>query len=290
VNVDVSDLALHQRLGHLLSGIGSPRFWPSLAAFLNDAVPLDSWVSMVFRSGAPPVVLHQGHNNHAHHGLFSRYVRELYVLDPFYLFAQSFERPGAPMAGLYRLNEVAPECFRDTEYFRHYFAQMVAADEVQFLLRLENHGVLSLSLGRRSLFSEAELGRLCLYQPWILPLMRLGALAEDHQELHADAQSAYLPRAQISLEQRLRHRGTPKLTDREVQTALLLLAGHSSKGIAHEMGISPDTVKVHRRHLYEKLGVASQAGLFGLFMAGTDAQTRDVAEAEAMEGMRIARP
>src|SRR5215475_3206906 len=101
VSFDVSDLGLHQRLGHLLASVGSPRFWPALAAFLNDAVPIDSWVSMVFRSGAPPVVLHQGHNNRAQTGLFFRYVRELYVLDPFYSFSLTFERPGAPMPGLY---------------------------------------------------------------------------------------------------------------------------------------------------------------------------------------------
>jgi DNA-binding CsgD family transcriptional regulator len=103
--------------------------------------------------------------------------------------------------------------------------------------------------------------------------MRQGALAEGNPELLTDTHAAS-GNAHVSLEQRLRHRGTPKLTDREVQAALLLLAGHSTKGIAHAMGISPDTVKVHRRHLYDKLGVTSQAALFGLFMAtsvGTEA-------------------
>jgi DNA-binding CsgD family transcriptional regulator len=40
------------------------------------------------------------------------------------------------------------------------------------------------------------------------------------------------------------------LTDREEQTALLVLAGHSTKGIAYELGISPETVKVHRRNFF----------------------------------------
>jgi DNA-binding CsgD family transcriptional regulator len=76
-----------------------------------------------------------------------------------------------------------------------------------------------------------------------------------------------------SLEERLRNRGDARLTDREVQTALLVLAGHSTKGIANEMGISPETVKVHRRNVYDKLGVSTQAALFALFLPTVQTQT-----------------
>jgi len=224
---------------------------------------------MIFRTGLPPLVLHQGYNNQLEVGLFAGYVRELHVLDPFFVFSQGLGGGGNFTPGLYRLDQVAPECFRETEYFQRYFVRMVGADEVQFLLPLENSGVLSFSLGRRVAFTEPDIGALCLYQPWLLQLMRHAALADEGRVL-ADVGEPGNGEPPPTLEERLRQRGTPRLTDREVQTALLVLAGHSSKGIACELGISPETVKVHRRNLYDKLGVSTQAAMFALFMP-TDA-------------------
>jgi DNA-binding CsgD family transcriptional regulator len=44
------------------------------------------------------------------------------------------------------------------------------------------------------------------------------------------------------------------------------LRGNSSKAIAKRLSISQETVKVHRRNLYAKLGVSSQSELFSLFL------------------------
>jgi DNA-binding CsgD family transcriptional regulator len=264
--LSTTDVEFHQRLGHLLAALYSGRFWPTLAAFLQGATAFDSWVCMVFRGAEPPVLLHQGYNDQLETALFPDYMRELYVLDPFYLFSQSFTGTAPPAPGLYRLDEVAPEYFRLTEYYRRYFVRVVGADELQFLLPLGPTAVLSMSLGRTTRFTAAEIGALCLYQPWVLPLMRHAALAETGRP-PSEAQDDIAPRPlSASLEERLRNRGDARLTDREVQTALLVLAGHSTKGIANEMGISPETVKVHRRNVYDKLGVSTQAALFALFL------------------------
>jgi|HubBroStandDraft_5_1064220.scaffolds.fasta_scaffold07870_2 DNA-binding CsgD family transcriptional regulator len=265
--LSTTEVEFHQRLGHLLGALYSGRFWPTLAAFLQEATAFDSWVCMVFRGAEPPILLHQGYNDQLETALFPDYMRELYVLDPFYLFSQGFTGTAAPAAGLYRLDEVAPEYFRLTEYYRRYFVRVVGADELQFLLPLGPTAVLSMSLGRTTRFTTAEVGALCLYQPWVLPLMRHAALAETGRP-PAETQEDNSPArpAPASLEERLRSRGDAHLTDREVQTALLVLAGHSTKGIANEMGISPETVKVHRRNVYDKLGVSTQAALFALFL------------------------
>jgi DNA-binding CsgD family transcriptional regulator len=131
-----------------------------------------------------------------------------------------------------------------------------------------------MSLGRTTRFTAAEIGALCLYQPWVLPLMRHAALAETVRPPSQAPEAGSTARPlSASLEERLRNRGDARLTDREVQTALLVLAGHSTKGIANEMGISPETVKVHRRNVYDKLGVSTQATLFALFLPTGQAQT-----------------
>ncbi|WP_327752317.1 response regulator transcription factor (plasmid) [Sphingobium sp. SJ10-10] len=48
------------------------------------------------------------------------------------------------------------------------------------------------------------------------------------------------------------------LTDREQQVIRLLLAGHTNKVIARELGISPSTVKVHVHAAFRTLGVHSR--------------------------------
>lgn len=55
-------------------------------------------------------------------------------------------------------------------------------------------------------------------------------------------------------------RETPAdLSPREVQILRLLADGHSYKTAAAELGISPDTVRFHIRHIYEKLHVHSKS-------------------------------
>jgi DNA-binding CsgD family transcriptional regulator len=48
--------------------------------------------------------------------------------------------------------------------------------------------------------------------------------------------------------------------------AVYILKGHSSKSLAREIDISPETVKIHRRNLYRKLGISSQSELFLKFL------------------------
>ena len=48
--------------------------------------------------------------------------------------------------------------------------------------------------------------------------------------------------------------------------AQLLLRGHSTVSVALQLGISPTTVKTHRKNLYAKLGIATQFELFSRFL------------------------
>jgi DNA-binding CsgD family transcriptional regulator len=57
------------------------------------------------------------------------------------------------------------------------------------------------------------------------------------------------------------------LTSRELQVMNLVLEGHSTKSLAAQLAISVETVRVHRRHIYAKLNVSSQAELFHWFLA-----------------------
>ena len=72
--------------------------------------------------------------------------------------------------------------------------------------------------------------------------------------------------------------GTSRLSEREAEVARLILLGHSSKVIARMLGNSPETVKVFRKRIHTKLGLATSAELFSLFLAALCAAPQDCAE------------
>lgn len=252
----LSDLAFHQRLGKVVAQLGQDSFWSGLISFLRHDILVDSAVTLIFRQNQSPQVLYEADSEYDGDVLFQQYISSFYLLDPFYSVSREISIPG-----LYRLDEVCPDYFRQTEYYQRYFSLNVFGDEVQYMLPLPPYGVLTLSLGSRRRFQDDELGLLYLYAPWLLPVIKLAA------ELQVSS-TGVAPDQGVDLKEKLKQRSHGQLTDREVQTAILLLAGHSSKAIAAKLVISPETVKVHRRNLYEKLRVSSQAEIFSLFVPG----------------------
>jgi NarL family two-component system response regulator LiaR len=55
-----------------------------------------------------------------------------------------------------------------------------------------------------------------------------------------------------------RDRKAETLTAREVEVLQLLAFGHTNKDIADRLFISPDTVKTHLEHIFEKLGASDR--------------------------------
>jgi two-component system, NarL family, nitrate/nitrite response regulator NarL len=51
------------------------------------------------------------------------------------------------------------------------------------------------------------------------------------------------------------------LSPREGEVALLVARGLSNKAVAHELGISDGTVKIHMHSIFQKLGTKSRYSL-----------------------------
>ena len=135
MKVDVADVAFHQRLGRLFERLGSGQFWNALAELLHSAVQFDNWVAMVYSPSTKPRLIAESVESaerDARDTLFEGYLDSVYLLDPYYQFSI-----GPISAGVYRLDEVAPDQFRETEYYRRYFSVNVLEDEVQFLAPLQ---------------------------------------------------------------------------------------------------------------------------------------------------------
>jgi DNA-binding CsgD family transcriptional regulator len=244
------ELPLHQGLARLFGQLGGDGFWRALVDLLRQLVPLDNALVSLMRRGQEPRLL--ADFDFAGAVDMADYGAGMYLLDPFHQAACA-----GIADGLYSLDGLAPDQFRQSEYYLSYFRQVVGSDELQFLV---NHrgAVLSLSLGRQTAFDAAELGTLLCVRDWVLAAMR------RHAELSAPEGLAGEP-AVGSLGALLERSGA-RLSEREEATARLILQGFSSKAIARQLGISPETVKVHRRNLYQKLNVGGHAELFALLL------------------------
>lgn len=248
------EVAHHQMLGRTISQLGETAFWRSLIGLLREWVAFDNaLVTRLPPTGAPQWLEEVDLVPAQAPSPVPRYLDGMYLLDPFFLACHE----GLP-DGLYRLEDVAPDRFRDSEYFLSYFRTAVGEDEHQFLVGTVS-GMLCLSLGKPARFTSDETGALLLAAPWVLSLMR------QHGQRGAAAPTGNDALAE-QVQDALSRFGTAVLSERETEIARLILRGYSSKGIADKLGISPETVKVHRRHLYTKLDISSQPELFSLFL------------------------
>lgn len=115
--------------------------------------------------------------------------------------------------------------------------------------------------------------------PIAVRAMQLGAidfLEKPYQieDLERLLESSFNMLDEIRLEAESRNEAKSKLeklTPREREVLLLLARGFPNKVVADDLGISPRTIEVHRRQLYEKMGAKSSVELLAtLHAAGVD--------------------
>lgn len=257
MTLSLQDIAWHRSVGQLIESLDAPGFWVALVRTLGQYVPHDSWVALLFSEGRPLVFAECPGEDGEPDLLFQDYLDGLYLLDPFYIHSRESNR-----GGLLRLTDVAPECFEQTDYYQRYHRLNVVTDELQFNVPLEGGRTLCLSLGSRQAFTPEQIALLSLVEPWVVGLMRQ-RLAFEAERLASTPQPA--PNWEVQLEQ-VGQQVESALTARELEVARLMLSGCSSKEVARKLAISAETVKVHRKHIYAKLGIKSQSELFSLFL------------------------
>ena len=245
-------------LGSMTESLGRREFFPELRQLLVGLFDPQSIVALVFESGHLPRVVDHWIPDPALRRIFcDTYTDFGYLLDPFHDLAMSgFEN------GAYRLRDVAPDQFFRNRASRRYYRQTMLIDEVGALHRLRDGRVAHLSLGRHrghAGFGKRQLARLQTLSP---ALMALLAAHVDRDSAVVGTEHVDAPRLTLRDEiRRLRPAEGRRVTPRECEVASLIVQGHSTVSIGLNLGISPQTVKVHRRNIYRKLGVSSQVEL-----------------------------
>jgi hypothetical protein len=161
-------------LGTMISAIGSPSFWRSLAEVCSRVAESSGPMIYTFSRRQHPRVLFPESRLEERDLYINSYLRAAYSTDPYYT-AFLEKTP----ARLYTLREIAPADFYQTEYFGEYYRHTNVADEVAYLVPVADDSAIHISLTRlwsELPFSEAEIESLRALEPVIM------AAVERHLE------------------------------------------------------------------------------------------------------------
>jgi DNA-binding CsgD family transcriptional regulator len=239
----------------LLQQQGKPSFITALKQALDLFLSRWQLIAWYYPFAGQAVPLHELGDSATLQQDVERYRSGPYLLDPFYLAGS------AAKTGCCSLAELAPSGFKQSEYYRSYYRFLGCADELG-LLAATDLGFYNISLCRdrgQARFSKSERQAIQAVFPLLESLCSMHLKMLNGPDVKTETIYPQLARA-------LGHFATSVLTPREAEVVQLLLKGHSTQSAADKLGISPQTIKLHRKNSYSKLDVRSQAELFYLFI------------------------
>lgn len=239
-----------------IDALNSDRFCAAVLDYIDSVAHFDSGVIMAYPADGELRVIHNALHAGDQPGFGGPYRDGLWLLSPLYLSAK------AGVRGYFHILDIAPDNFRDSEYYALYYSSNGVVDHCGFLLETGDGTPLAISLERTpryTRFRAAERRRLAAIAG------TLAALARRHWPAGPDRGTSGDGGLHQQVEVVLEAFGSSRLTPRERQVVQRVLRGHSSKVVARELGISAQTEQVHRKNIYQKLGLSSHNELFSLF-------------------------
>ena len=100
------------QLADAILSLGESKFWPILEGALKGLVNFDFVVAFGYRDNEIPINLYNSFDLGRLDIHVTKYLDGPYLLDPFYQACRANNAPG-----LYRLKEIAPDRFYQSEYY-----------------------------------------------------------------------------------------------------------------------------------------------------------------------------
>ncbi len=249
-------------LSSLIAAIGENSFYEKVADCGEVLTGYDSTVVVAFFTKQKPVLLYSNLSEIDETSTLSPYFDGAYLLDPLYACFKE-EEPD----GVFVIEDIAPEDFFKTEYFLRYYRKTRIIHEIGLSVKINSEISVSISYGLREDSNPKENHIETLKE--VYPILA----AACKQNWSRENQFAPLQKNIIAggefgstLDNAFINFGKNYLTPRECEIVCMILKGYSSKSISELFDISLETVKVHRKRIYAKLDIASQAELFSLFL------------------------
>ncbi|SHF34051.1 DNA-binding transcriptional regulator, CsgD family [Microbulbifer donghaiensis] len=261
--------AWNRKAAELLVHSGCVTFYEELVAAIRTLAAVDHPQVWLYCRNQPPRILFYDIDAQEQEVQIDFYRDGSYLLDPFYMAISN----NSNASGVYRLTEIGPSEFKQSDYFHSYYAQLDTRDEIVFMMEVDADTSLHLCLMRShnsDEFSCAELDLLRAAEPMVRNLVvhHMNQLDSASREKPAEwlAVTRTNPGIGNSINQAFNMFGRSILSGRERDVLGLMLRGNSTRYAAEKLGIAVDTLRKHRKHIYEKLDVSSQSELFSLFL------------------------
>jgi len=260
--IDLGNASWIAFVSECIDSIGTETFPDCLVAALKSITEFDYTVCFAYHQNEQPICLYHTYSPQERVIFVDDYLKGPYLLDP---FSQACGRRVG--SGLYRLRDIAPDRFLQSEYYRSYYVRTGLAEEICYIFYLPNDVAVVISLmrsGESARYSAREFKLLESVAPIVI------SLAQRHWRDVPDWFEAGLADSDKADKRSIIEKtvttifGT-RITPREIQVVAQVLEGHSSESISKRLGISVGTVRIHRRNIYAKLGISSQQELFSMF-------------------------
>jgi DNA-binding CsgD family transcriptional regulator len=254
---EVPAASLADLAAELVRHLGWDDFFSVLNRFFTSITEFDNFIVYRYRESRAAELIATNLEFKTLKERMAPYINGLYVLDPFYIAATAGRR-----RGVVRMQDIAPEAFLESDYFRMFYQDVNVIDEVRFLIEFNGDEFIHVFLERENphpRYTDLDVRR----------LRELEALVNSLVEQHWRASRAQSEsRAPLTFGLRSVISGLKQnvLTAREIDIAELTFKGHSAKSVAYELKITEGTVISHKRHIYEKLGIGSQSQFFHLLL------------------------
>lgn len=249
----------------IMNALGDNHFGKQLDHLIAGIADFDMSCIFAFRFNGEPQLIHDGYSATVSRKALSSYMRGGYLLDPFYVACISGHE-----AGLWRMDELAPDSFFSSEFvISHDIHPCVSSEagvlieEIGFVVPLEEGVSATYSLMRNQgklPFSTAEISALQGIESLVQAALRA------HWKQVKPAGFVPVIAGDDDIETMFLSVFTDQLTGTQRNVARMILRGHSNISIANMLGITEGTAKLHRSNIYKRLSITSQTELFQLFI------------------------
>lgn len=263
-NSQISDFSVG-----IVDAIGTVSFFPKIAKLFDECITFEGLFVFLYSEGSAPSSLGNFKGARNFDKGLENYMRYTYIINPVY---RAY------------LDNIAPRTYLISELLSPRYTDQIAASdldirvegdetigyrtpgwpknmtEVLALIRLPDNKMIEFSFS--TLRSGDQTARCYAQLQEIYPVLSSAVLKHYAFAAEDFDTSAAKPSQELWFQSF----GEEVLTARERSVVKKILTGHSSNAIALHLGISLPTVKSHRRNIYAKLHISSQAELFSLFV------------------------
>lgn len=252
----------------IISLIGSDQFFDQLAVLLGEALPF-KWLHIFhYSKDAAPVDLGNYPRRIAYKRGFENYLKFTYVINPTY---RAFQQ--GTNSGVYLISDFIPDNYDAIIGSADFEIRIDDSEPIGYrtpgwpknmtefivLLNLPDGTAVDFTFLTETDGSSHKCHDAKLHN--VFPI--LDAVLNKQFEINPNCFEHHSLPGQ---EEKFLDFGSETLTNREREVVRLILIGHNSNSIALNLCVSLSTIKSHRRNIYCKLQISSQAELFSLFL------------------------